>query len=175
MKYSGKYILSVLSIIFIFGCDSKTSKGEQVTIVTLDNNLDAQDRKIFKSIQDNIKLIVGESTKLNDPDLINTSEKMSVNADISMEEFSNKQYLDAQNIIETKLNGRLIQDNGKGALIYCLGNHKTFEIHKPLVISKQYYDMNDISENRGVFKIIQLRNDWNINMTVYKTGYEQCR
>lgn len=175
MKHSKKYIFIVLVIFLTFGCDSKISKGEQITIVTLDNNLDAQDQKVFKDIHDSIKQIIGITIKLNDPDLRNTYEKMSVNADISTDQLSYKKYLEIQSIIKTKFNGKLLQDNNKGALIYCLDNNKTFEIHQPFIISKKKYDMNNQIENKGIFKIIQLTHDWNISVTEYKKEFKECR
>lgn len=174
MKYFRKYTLLVLSVIFIYGYDNKMTKAEQINIVTSDNRLEDEDKKILNEIDEITNLIFGKKTKLNDPDLRNTYEKISVNFDINMDQFNEKFLLDAQNVIHTKLNGKLLKDNKKGAFIYCLGNNKTFEIHKPLVISKQIYDMNDLNENVRVFKITQLKNRWDVSITVYKTRYDEC-
>lgn len=175
MKRFRKNIISILSVIFIWGCSYNESKSDQPTIAILDTHLSLEDKMIVNDIYLKIKNIVGKSTELNDPDLRNTDEKISVNADIDMGQFTTENFLEAINVIQTQLGGKLLKDNAKGGSIYCLGNKQTFEIHQPFAKSQYRYDMNDPKENMGIFKIVQLKNTWNVSMTVYKNAYNVCK
>lgn len=174
IKHFRQKFFSFLSVICIVGYSSSATAAEPLTITALQHHLDFEDKLVLNDIYKKIKIIVGKSTVLNDPDLRNTDEKMSVNTDIEMRQFTTENFLQAKRVIQTQLGGKLLQDNAKGASIYCLGNKQTFEIHQPLSLSKRAYDMNDPKENRGVFKIIQLNNTWNISMTTYKNVYDAC-
>ena len=69
---------------------------------------------------------------------------------------------------------RLLSENGKGAQLYCIASDQTFEMHFPLELTKQKYDMNDPQENKGLYKLVQLDKEWNFRIYQYKQFDSPC-
>lgn len=103
-----------------------------------------------------------------------TPQRVAVRFNFPKDVISVSNIKEITNRVESNYNGWLLDDNNKGARVYCLSNNKTFEIHEPLSISQIKYDMNQESENKGIYKIVQLENEWNVRIFYYKNGNEFC-
>lgn len=151
------------------GCNDENEKFVEVVANT---NISSSDDEFklneFKGLAEKITV---QKTLLQDETIRSTPERLTYSFSVRSE------LLHSPNIDKSlkNLGAKLLADNTKGAKIYCLNQLDTFEIHQPLEISGIFYDMNNSEENKGIFKIVQLPDAWNLRFFSHKKGFDLCK
>lgn len=168
MRFFKGLNIILLFIIIVTGCSNEQKQTVEVIADTsINSEFDTLKLNHFKKIAIEI---VGNETFIEDETIRSTPERLTYS-------FSVKSNLLNSNLIDKIIKSKgakLLLDNHKGAKIYCLNNQETFEIHQPLSVSRKSYDMNNSQENKGIFKIVQLSDSWNLRFFLHKNDFNQC-
>ena len=164
--------LAFIAPICLMAC--KSNADEQVSIVSVKNEVSEQDLKLLNTLRNDASILLNRKINSKTEVARITPQRVAVRFNFPKDVISVSNIKEITNRVESNYNGWLLDDNNKGARVYCLSNNKTFEIHEPLSISQIKYDMNQESENKGIYKIVQLENEWNVRIFYYKNGNEFC-
>lgn len=167
-------IVVLLLILFTTLSACKLNADEQINVITVNNEIDDQDKKRLNELRKDLSIIMGEGFEIKKELVRNTGLRTTISFDVPKDKINLTQLNKIDFNVKNILKGKLLDDNGRGARIYCLSDQKTFEIHEPLSISKNSYDMNDDIENKGVYKLVQLNDSWNVRIYLYKDGNDFC-
>lgn len=164
--------LSFITLLALNSC--KSSADEQINIVSINDEITAQDQKVLDELRHDISILLDKEIAYNAEAIRNTPLRFTVSFDLPRDIISISELNTINDKVKSNFNGWLLGDNKKGARIYCLSDKKTFELHEPFSIGEIAYDMNDHSENRGIYKLVQLNDKWNIRIYYYKKGNGFC-